>query len=437
MNGVVHPFWRNWKFADPSKFLAPDALHQWHKFLGDHVMKWARKLIGDKELDHRYKCLQKHIQHRHFSNGFTSFSQHTCREYRDLEASFIAVIADHPKITRGIMKAFRALLDFIYLAQLETHSTESIQQLRGRLKMLHDNKHHLTAAGIRNGPRQKGEFHIPKLELMNHVADLIQHLGSVLQYTTEHTERCHITMAKEPYRRTNKKDYEIQVCLKLDRHEKIGLFPAYLEWKLRSNADLRQRSASTSNVSMQDVADNYDWQLRGEKFLTFAQAFIPQPPRDAFKDPPAITPRNDTTAFVLTDRITHGDAKVAQISRAYRLPKLCDAILDFYEQQLEGGLTIHLLDCWDRVRLQLRSPPERSNSVMPLVPVLASAPTQKLPYGLCNFVLVKQIPGLEVVCLHGAREYCPFSSLMDLTCCPHCRAFHRASSPCVPASIHR
>ncbi len=184
-------------------------------------MKWARKLLGDKELDRRYKCLQKHVQHRHFSNGFTSFSQHTCREHRDLEASFIAVIADHEKITPGAMKAFRALLDFIYVAQFEIHTTETLHQLRGLLAIFHDNKHHLTASGIRNGPRQKGEFHIPKLELMNHVADFTQLLGSVLQYSTEHTERCHSTMAKQPYRFTNKKDHQIQVCLILDRRKRL------------------------------------------------------------------------------------------------------------------------------------------------------------------------------------------------------------------------
>ncbi len=87
--------------------------------------------------------------------------------------------------------------------------------------------------------------------------------------------------------------------------------------------------------------------------------------------------------------------------RMYRLPKLFNAILDYYEQQLEGGVAIDLMDCWDRVRLQLRSPSD-SMGVMPLVPVLASAPTQKLPSGLCNFVLVKEIPGLEMVCLQGA-----------------------------------
>ncbi len=213
-----------------------------------------------------------------------------------------------------------------------------------------------------------------------------------------------LTMAKEPYRSTNKKGFEIQVCLALDRGEKVALFPTYLEWKFQRNADLRQRNVTVSNVPIRDVHDVSDWQLRRENFLPFARAFIPQPPRDAFKDLPTVSPRNDTTAFVLTNRITHGNARASQIARIYRLPRLRDAILDFYEEQLEGGLTIHLLDCWDRVRLQQRSTPECLNGVMPLVPVLASSPTPKMPYGLYNFVLVKQIPGLEIICLHGARE---------------------------------
>lgn len=32
MNSVYMPYWRRWKFADPCKFLTPDALHQWHIF---------------------------------------------------------------------------------------------------------------------------------------------------------------------------------------------------------------------------------------------------------------------------------------------------------------------------------------------------------------------------------------------------------------------
>ncbi len=405
MNSVNKPYWRDWKFADPSKFLAPDALHQWHKFFWAHVMKWARKLIGDKELDRRYQCLQKHVQHRHFSNGFTSLSQQTCREDRDLEASFIAVISGHPKITSGVMAAFRAMLDFIYLGQLETHTTETLKQLRASLAAFHENKKHLVAAGIRNGPKQKGEFNIPKLELMHHIADFVESLGSVLQYTTEHTERCHITLAKQPYRTTNKKKgYEVQVCLELDRRDKIDLFATYLEWKAREGAGHGGHIAPAARTPAQVPNINAsNWQLRSERFLSFARAFIPQPPRDAFRDHPSVTPRNDTTAFILNDRITHGDATVGRIMRIYRLPKLRDAIVDYYEQQydLEEGIRIKFLDCWDRVRLQLRSSLHHSIGVMPPVPVMASARTPKLPLGLCNFVLVKEIPGLGVVCLQG------------------------------------
>ncbi len=102
---------------------------------------------------------------------------------------------------------------------------------------------------------------------------------------------------------------------------------------------------------------------------------------------------------------------VSQIAQAHRIPKLCIAISDYYEQQLEGGRTIYLMNYWDRVRLQLRS--SDAMNVMPLVPVLASASTPKLPFGLCNFVLVKRVPELDVVLLQGGQEL--FSILFYLT----------------------
>ena len=42
LNGVDKPFWRDWLYADPCLFLAPDALHQWHKFFQDHPIEWAK-----------------------------------------------------------------------------------------------------------------------------------------------------------------------------------------------------------------------------------------------------------------------------------------------------------------------------------------------------------------------------------------------------------
>ncbi|TDL13388.1 hypothetical protein BD410DRAFT_810597, partial [Rickenella mellea] len=97
LNGVVKPFWRDWKFADPCLFLAPDALHQWHKFFIDHIYAWARALLGDDEIDKRLSVLQPRVGFRHFRNGITRYSQHSGREQRDLERLLVGILHGHPK----------------------------------------------------------------------------------------------------------------------------------------------------------------------------------------------------------------------------------------------------------------------------------------------------------------------------------------------------
>lgn len=231
LNYIVLPYWQGWKFAQPCVFLTPDALHQWHTFFWDHPMQWAIHIIGAEELDLRYRTLQKHVGRKHFKNGFTDFKQHTGREARELQASFIAVISGHEDITPGVMRAFRGILDFIYIGQFEVQTSTTIKQLEDALARFHANKHHLSRTGIRNGVQQMGDFKINKIELMLNVAPAIVQVGSIPQYSGEHMEHCHISMAKDPYRASNKKDYEEQVCRFLDRQEKIHLFKMYLQWR--------------------------------------------------------------------------------------------------------------------------------------------------------------------------------------------------------------
>ncbi len=245
LNGIHEHFWRDWKFACPSQFLAPDALHQWHKFFEEHILKWTKSIIGDNaEIDHRYMALQKLVGRRHFSRGFTSFKQHTCRESRELQSSFIAIISGIKGISPGILRAYRALLDFYYLAQYETHSTKTLLRLQQALRRFHANKKYIAATGVRDGPQMRGKFNIKKIELMHHVYRLILLLGTTPQYSTDQSELLHIPMAKVPYKATNKKDYAPQICRFLDRREKIYLFVLYIEWK--KNA-LAQTPATTSS----------------------------------------------------------------------------------------------------------------------------------------------------------------------------------------------
>ena len=41
LNGVHQPFWQDWLLAEPSLFLTPELLHNWHKWFWDHDAKWC------------------------------------------------------------------------------------------------------------------------------------------------------------------------------------------------------------------------------------------------------------------------------------------------------------------------------------------------------------------------------------------------------------
>lgn len=166
-------------------------------------MKWARFLLTDEEVDRRVSVLQKRVGFRTFDDGFTRYQQHTGREERDLQRSFVAVIAGHPKVSENIIKAFCGLLDYIYIAQYESQSTETLKLLREGLRRFHRNKGYLSRAGVRKGPRTKGKFKIPKLEMLHQAPRIIKEVGSADQFTADYTERLHIDMAKVPYNATN------------------------------------------------------------------------------------------------------------------------------------------------------------------------------------------------------------------------------------------
>ena len=59
LNGVQLPFWRDWRFSNPSIFLIGELLHYRHKLFFDHPYKWCKVLLGHDEIDVRYR-----IQHK-------------------------------------------------------------------------------------------------------------------------------------------------------------------------------------------------------------------------------------------------------------------------------------------------------------------------------------------------------------------------------------
>ncbi len=275
-----------------------------------------------------------------------------------------------------VLKAFTSILNFFYLAQLENATDRKLDLMHEHLLEFHANKHALTTAGVRDGPCMQGKFNIPKLEMLQHVPRFIREAGSMLQYSADQTERLHITMAKEPYRATNRKDFPEQMSRNVDRQDKVQLFTVFLEWL--EGGDITEK-------------------------------FLPPKTYNAFLEDEVHTPRNDTTAFRLTDRISVGNIGIRLASLFYHLPKLNTLLSAYYHKNYPPGpsasgprhrLPFEQLDTWQNMRLQLRSITDHG-VVLPPTTLMAAPPSKKAHYGYCNFVLVKMLPHFAVPGIKG------------------------------------
>ena len=101
------------------------------------------------------------------------------------------------RIPNNVMLTFRALLDFIYLAQYPTHDDTTLKYMKDALELFHKHKDVLVELGIRE------HMNIPKLHSFLHYVDSIKNLGTTDNYNTEMFERLHIDCAKKAWRAMN------------------------------------------------------------------------------------------------------------------------------------------------------------------------------------------------------------------------------------------
>ncbi|CAE6452458.1 unnamed protein product [Rhizoctonia solani] len=219
------PFWANLPHCDIFSALTPDILHQLHKgVFKDHLMKWCLELVNQSEFNDLYKAMLRHSNLRHFDKNVSELSQTTGKEHREMEKVFVGVVAG--LVPDDVMPAVRALLDFIYYAQLPSHTETTISWLERSLASFHEHKD----AFIRHGARK--HFNINKLHSMMHYATAIRELGALDGYNTEGPERLHIDFAKRAYRATNRNDFIVQMVQYLERRERVFKFDNYLKWAI-------------------------------------------------------------------------------------------------------------------------------------------------------------------------------------------------------------
>lgn len=299
LNYIPEPFWADWYLVDIHSAITPDILHQLYQGVVEHLIGWLRNLIGDTELDARFKRLPPAHGVRHFKVGISGLTQVSGPEHKDICKELLGCLLGLSSVPLGAVRASRALLDFLYLAQYPSHSDDTLKYLQDALDEFHVNKEVFLNLDARLGTSwlvhtketrsfdqfylTGGHFNFPKLHSLRHYLDSIRLLGTTDNYNTEATERLHIDLAKEAYRATNKKDYYEQMLLWLERREKMWAFEIVLQWRQGTMPQPQSRhlrrhalgphlakTPSVSNMQLSILVRNHD----ANSFIPELHAFI-------------------------------------------------------------------------------------------------------------------------------------------------------------------
>jgi len=226
---IVHPFWETFPLANIFVSITPDILHQMLQGVMKHLISWLVDIFGPLAIDAQCKSIPPNYKILLFPKGITILSHVTGLEHKKMCRILLSLIVDLP-VPGGLdlscmVKAACALLDFLFLAQFQCHTSDTLSWLEGYLAAFHNNKAVFLDLGIRCN------FHIPKLHSLLHYASSIRLFGTTDNYNTEQSERLHIDLTKNAFCATNQKDEYAQMTIWLERHEKLQRHSASIDWR--------------------------------------------------------------------------------------------------------------------------------------------------------------------------------------------------------------
>jgi hypothetical protein len=226
---IVEPFWKDLPYAHIYRSVTPDILHQLYQGVVKHVIGWILRAFGATEIDARCRRMPPNHNIRIFMKGISTLSRVTGQEHDQMCRVLLGLVIDIPLLeglsSARLIRAVRALLDFVYLARYPVHTDETLELLEDALGRFHDAKEIFVDLGIRDS------FNIPKLHFMQHYVMFIRLYGTTDNFDTAYTERLHIDFAKDAYAATNHKDEFTQMAKWLERKEKMFRHEQYIKWQ--------------------------------------------------------------------------------------------------------------------------------------------------------------------------------------------------------------
>ena len=227
----VEDLWFDGVVDDPCRIMGVDLLHGVRKFFYDHVVLWVRNLIGEEQLDRRF-MIQPHLvgsEVRNFPSGISQLKQVQGKEIRAIISQLLCVMAGAEGVQDAHLMAVRAFLDFSMMCLFPVITEQTLMQMDNCLEIWHKRKISFIESGARRS--KKGQpmqhFKIPKAHRHNHITQQIETLGTLKGFDQEAFETIHINMVKNPYRRSNRRDFEVQILKAIRRNESLDRFQRF------------------------------------------------------------------------------------------------------------------------------------------------------------------------------------------------------------------
>ena len=221
---VFSPFWADLPHTDIFVCICFDILHQLHQgIFKDHLKQWCLAIAGKKSFDARFQAMSSFRGLHHWKQGISVVKQWTGTDHKQLQWVFISTLVGMTQ-HQEVLQVSQALLNFIYLAQYQSHTDETLFALQHALNEFHANKEIFITLECCT------HFNLPKLHSLQHYIEMIKKFGSLDGLNTENSEHLHIDYTKKAYAANNRKDYTIQMTKWLQHQEAIIWFKSFLAW---------------------------------------------------------------------------------------------------------------------------------------------------------------------------------------------------------------